>query len=174
DAIINAFSIESRRFNYLRFKIYAHSPGQELPTTEFIFDACIMGHLMMREDYPKLIRTNYDCAVLIKILSEPIVSSDILYAAASAAYDLLLTGIELKTGEYFEPWDTYIFLIAPSFSDEVVHSYKHQGYRNIFIILKDGSFHNTSPHSWMNIILNNIARSIAKMNLNSQAQRLEL
>ncbi|MGQ9627828.1 MAG: hypothetical protein ACUVV0_13100, partial [Anaerolineae bacterium] len=45
DAIINAFSIESRRFNYLSFKIYDHSPRQELPTKEFIFYDCIICHL---------------------------------------------------------------------------------------------------------------------------------
>ena len=161
-AIVNAFAIESRRFNFLKFETHKQLPGSDLPTTRSSFDACIIGHLKMRQDYPELIRTNYDCAILVKVLHDPISSSDELIRIADLAYEILVDGIVTDTGERFDPWDTYIFLVSLEISHSVVGSYKHLGYRNISILLKDGTFRNLTPHPWLVVILASIARRLKR------------
>jgi len=160
-AIVNAFATESRRFPFLKFETHRQLAGSDIPTTRF-FDSCIIGHLKMRQDYPKLIRTNYECAILVKIIHDPISSSDELIRIADLAYEILVDGIVTDTGERFDPWDTYIFIVTPEISDSVVGSYKHLGYRNISILLKDGTFRNLTPHPWLNVILASIARRLKR------------
>ena len=161
-AIVNAFATESRRFSFLKFETHRQLLGSDLATMRSSFDTCIIGHLKMRQDYPKLIRTNYNCAILVKVLHHPISSSDELIRIADLAYEILFDGIVTDTGERFDPWDAYIFLVSPEISDSVVGSYKHLDYRNISIFLKDGTFRNLTPHPWLDVILASIARRLKR------------
>jgi len=105
-----------------------------------------------------LIRTDYNCVVIIKILEDPITDMSTVDTLTGAAYKVLMNGVSTTTGIRFEPWDSFIFLVAPGVSKVILDGYEHLPYRNLFIVLLDGTFHNLSPHKWMDHILNNISR----------------
>ncbi len=111
----------------------------------------------MRDDYPRLIRTDYDCAVIIKVLDGPVTDMSTLSTVTETAHRILIEGIPTKRGIRFEPWDSFIFLAAPGVSKFILDEYEHLPYRNMFILLPDSTFQNLSPHKWMNDILNNIS-----------------
>ena len=160
--ITNAFNTESRRFNYLKFEERFYVAPSDCVSRVLPFDFCILGHLRMREDYPTLIRTDYDCALIIKVADEPVADSSLLTAINEGAYKILIDGISPGRGSRFEPWDSFVFLAAPGISEAIVQGYQHLPYRNLFVLLPDGSFRNLSPHKWMDHILNKAARRWAK------------
>ena len=150
EAIVNAFSKAPQYFRYFKFEQQAQIEGKLLPgLAAHKFDLAILGHLQMRHDYPpRPICTNYDCVILISLLKESVEYEEILLDLCHAAYEIR-EGIEIERGRWFEPWDTYLFLSVPSVSDSVLKSYRHQPYRNVFLLLRDGTFRNLSPHKWM-------------------------
>lgn len=112
----------------------------------------------MREDYPRLIRTDYNCAVIIKVLNDPVTDMSTVSTLTNAASRILINGVSTKKCVRFDPWDSFIFLATPRISKVILDKYEHLPYRNLFILLPDGIFHNLSPHNWMNHILNNISQ----------------
>jgi len=155
--IKNAFASEALKFNYLKFEVIHQLKTTDFQDNGFNFDLCLLGHLRMRQDFPELIRTDYDCALIIKILNNPITDMASLQVISDQALKILMNGVTAKSGRRFEPWDSFLFLATPDIDQAVIDEYQHKGYRNIFIILKDQSFINLSPHEWMSHILNNIA-----------------
>lgn len=155
--IVNAFATESRKFNYLKLDVWDQFGLSDFDDSDKSFDLCILGHLRMREDYPRLIRTDYDCAVIIKVLDGPITDMLTLSTPTEAAYRVLIDGIPTTRGIRFEPWESFIFLAASGVSKFILDEYEHLPYRNLFILLPDATFQNLSPHKWMNHILNNIS-----------------
>ena len=156
--VVNAFATESMKFNYLKFDVWHQLGRSDFADSDLNFDLCMFGHLRMREDYPRLIRTDYNCVVIIKILEDPITDMSTVDTLTGAAYKVLMNGVSTTTGIRFEPWDSFIFLVAPGVSKVILDGYEHLPYRNLFIVLLDGTFHNLSPHKWMDHILNNISR----------------
>lgn len=156
--IINAFAIESKKFNYLKFDVWHQLGRSDFVTYNLDFDLLILGHLRMRDDYPRLIRTDYNCAVIIRVLEHPITDISHIHNFTEAAYRILMDGVSTPRGIRFEPWDSFIFLAAPEVAKFVLDRYEHLPYRNLFILLPDGTFYNLSPHKWMNHVLNNISR----------------
>jgi hypothetical protein len=163
EAIIKAFAKAPQYFRYFKFEQQAQIGGKFLPgLSAHNFDLAILGHLQMRHDYPpRPICTNYDCAILISILKQPIESEQILLDLCHSANEIR-EGIEVEKDRWFEAWDTYLFLYITTISDSVLKSYRHQPYRNIFLLFRDGTFQNLSPHRWMDIILKDISELIHK------------
>lgn len=160
--ITNAFNTESRRFNYLKFEERFYVTPSDLVSRKLPFNFCILGHMRMREDYPRLIRTDYDCALIIKVTDEPVADASLLTAMNEGAYKILIDGISPGRGIRFEPWDSFVFLAAPGISEAIVQGYQHLPYRNLFVLLPGGRFLNLSPHKWMDHILNKAARRWAE------------
>lgn len=99
--VVNAFATESIKFNYLKF------------------DLCLLGHLRMREDYPRLIRTDYNCAVIIKVLDDPVTNMSTVSTLTNAASRILINGVSTMKCVRFDPWDSFIFLATPKqFTDD--------------------------------------------------------
>lgn len=161
--IVNAFATESNKFNYLKLDVWDQLGRSCLVSDDLDFDLCFLGHLRMREDYPRLLRTDYDCTVAIKVLEDAITDISTVNAFAEGAYRILVDGISTSTGVRFEPWDSFIFLATPQVSEVILETYQHLPYRNVFILLHDGTFHNLSPHKWMDHILSNISRKWSAM-----------
>ena len=162
-AILSAFAKAPQYFRYFKFELQAQVEGKDLPgRAAYKFDLAILGHLQMRHDHPTPICTNYDCAILIAQLKEPVEHEAVLYDLCNAAYELR-EGINIERGRRFEPWDTYLFLCVPKVLDDVLESYEHQGYRNVFLLLPDGRYFNQSPHKWMNdAVLEEISGRISR------------
>ena len=145
---MNAFSLAPQYFRYFKFEQQAQIEGKLLPgLAGKNFDLAILGHLQMRHDYPRPICVNYDCAILIGVYKKPLEHEETLMDLCHAAYEPR-EGIEIENWR-FEPWDTYLFLSFPDISTSILKSYKHQPYRNVFLLLPDGGFQNLSPHKWM-------------------------
>ena len=163
EAILSSLAKAPQYFRYFKFELQAQVEGKDLPgRAARKFDLAVLGHLEMRDDYPKRICTNYDCAILIAQLKEPVERAAVLYDLCNAAYELR-EGMNIEGGRRFEPWDTYLFLRVPSVLDSVVESYEHQGYMNVFLLLPDGRYHNLSPHKWMDdAVLEDISSRIGR------------
>lgn len=158
EVIYNAFSKSFQHFNYLKFELHAELEGKNLPgLAANKFDVCLLGHLQMRHDYPaNPIRNNYDCAFLIKVFKHSVESKQIITDLCDAAFESM-QGMEIEKDRWFEPWDTFLFLFTPSVSDAILKSYRHQPYRNVFLLLPNGKFKNLSPHKWMDVVLNEVS-----------------
>ena len=156
--IVNAFATESMKFNYLKFDVWHQLGRSDFADRDLNFDLCILGHLRMREDYPRLIRTDYNCAIIIKVLDDPVTDMSTVSSLTQTAYRVLMDGVSTTRGVRFEPWDSFLFLATPGVSEVILDRYEHLPYRNLFILLPNGTFHDLSPHKWMNHILNNISR----------------
>lgn len=156
--VVNAFATESIKFNYLKFDVWHQLGRSDFADNDLNFDLCLLGHLRMREDYPRLIRTDYDCAVIIKVLDDPVTNMSTVSTLTNAASRILINGVSTMKCVRFDPWDSFIFLATPSISKVILDKYEHLPYRNLFILLPDGIFHNLSPHKWMDHILNNISQ----------------
>jgi len=163
-AVLDAFSKATRRFRFFKFEQQARLEGRQLPgLAGNSFDLAILGHLQMRHDEGTPIRTNYDCAILIANLSEPIDTVEVLYDLCNAAYGLK-DGIEIEQDRWFEPWDTYLFVFASNLPSHVEENYDHQPYRNMFVVSQTGRFWNLSPHRWMDGILADVCSQISGEN----------
>lgn len=162
-AVLDAFSRAHQHFRYFKFEQHGQVEAKLLPgLAASRFKLAILAHLQMRHDHPaKLICTNYDCAILISILKKPVESEKALLDLCHAAYDIR-EGIQSEKDNWFEPWDTYIFVLVPSVSDFALESYRHLDYRNVFLLLPDGTFQNLSPHKWMDGILKEVSEQICQ------------
>lgn len=158
EAILAAFAEAPQHFRYFKFKRESEEfEGKQLPgLAKDKFDLAIFGHLQMRHDNPNTIRTNYDCVVLVRVLSEPVRDKGILLDFCYGAADI--EGGVKGTSRKFEPWDTFLFIYAPILSESIRSSYTHQPYRNLFLLFQDGKFWNSSPHKWMDSILSDTSR----------------
>lgn len=155
--IVDAFAIASRKFNYLKLDVWQQLGSDDLEGGNLDFDLCLLGHLRMREDYPRLIRTDYDCAILVKVLDDPLTQLEPVKRVVESAHRMLIHGSSYGKSCSFDPWDTFVFLAAPGISMTVLDGYQHLPYRNLFVVLSDGTFHNLSPHEWMGNVLNSIS-----------------
>lgn len=156
--IVESFAIESVKFNYLKFDVWEQIGSRDWEGSDPGFDLCLLGHLGMREDYPRLIRTDYDCAILVKVLDEPITEASPVRNLVESAHRMLIDGVSHNRCGNFEPWDAFLFLAAPGISKTILDGYEHLPYRNLFVLLPDATFHNLSPHAWMGHVLNTISQ----------------
>jgi len=90
-------------------------------------------------------------SLLFKITAEEIANSCI-DEVVKAGERILSLGLQTRDHGHFDPWDTYLFLGGPSF-DETVTTRQHTPYVNTFVLSFDGRYCNTSPHAWMNAVL---------------------
>ena len=161
--VVNAFDSKQNIFRNLDFNQKGRVTGKLLPGfASEKFDLALLGHLRMRYDHPKPICTDYDCAILIKVLKQSIKEVKILDELCDAAYEIREEGISLENDRRLVPWDTFIFVFITSVSDVVLEDFKHHGYANVFLIMEDSTFRNLTPHKWMDKILEDVCKSLKR------------
>ena len=97
------FAVESIKFNYLKFDVWHQLGRSAFADNDLNFDLCLLVHLRMRKDYPRLVRTDNNCAVIIKVLDDPVTNMSSIGTFTNTASRISIDGVSTISGVRFDP-----------------------------------------------------------------------
>lgn len=171
-AVIEALEAQRTRFKEFEFRLYSELASAELAKQGLPFDLALNGFLKVRSDRP-MIRTSYEVSLLIRVVPD-VLSFSHIEQVVLGAKTALGVGVKVTDNVRHDPWDTFVFLASTRFDVELAEEserpqgrkfvigreqFMHTDYVNLFLLAEEGErrFFNTSPHEWMDPVLEAIS-----------------
>lgn len=153
--VLDAFRAQAGQFKVLEFEFRSGLQQKQLTSLHApLVNVLLNGDFKVRRDSPELIRNAYPASLLFAV-TENCVTKKYARELIDSGKLFLHKGIRPSKDNYFEPWDIFLFILGDSI-DASVEGIPHQPYVNLFVLDRHGGHANTSPHRWMDEVLERI------------------